>query len=209
MVSPHSESVFEHWDVFAEGVRKEIDRGWIVGPWSHVPTIPFRVVPGAAIPKPRQPGLFRTIWNASIPGPRLNNSAANNGSDVTIPIASNSSVIQPSYLAMAWLSIERVCLAVNILNSASIQTGFTVMGRGRDFDHWFKMFEMAQTEHWKACLFFAGKFYIDHRAQMGRVASAHLGQRTSFLITAIATHRVLHEVQKRLESNSFQPKLRA
>lgn len=70
---------------------------------------------------------------------------------------------------MGWLSIERVYLALNIMANAGNATRSLVMGRGRDFDHWFKVFPMAKPEHWKACLFFSGNFYVDYRAQMGRV----------------------------------------
>lgn len=53
--APHNISVYKHWKVFADSVSKEIGLGWMHGPHDFIPTIPFRVVPGAAIPKKRQP----------------------------------------------------------------------------------------------------------------------------------------------------------
>lgn len=52
-------------------MEKEIKAGWIRGTWSHPSTVPFLIVPGAAIPKPRRPDHYRIIWNASVPGPHL------------------------------------------------------------------------------------------------------------------------------------------
>lgn len=47
-------------------------------------------------------------------------------------------------------------------------------------------------------MFFLNHLYIDIRAQMGRVRSAHLGHRTSFLITAITMRHAACEFHKRM-----------
>lgn len=106
--APHSASVFKQWRAFADSVDKEIRLGWMQGPYDFVPTVPFPVVPGAAIPKPRQANKFRTIWNAYIPGQGLAGSGVSNGNGLELPVASNTAVVLPQYLAMAWISIQRV-----------------------------------------------------------------------------------------------------
>lgn len=50
--APHSISVYNHWQALAASVHKEIRNGWMQGPYNFIPTVPFRIVPGAAIPKP-------------------------------------------------------------------------------------------------------------------------------------------------------------
>lgn len=103
--APHSSSAYNHWDMFSASVRKEIEKGWIKGPWAVIPTAPFRVVPGAAIPKPRQPSKYRTIWNASVPGPRLGHNVVDNGIGIVLPVETKAAAVLPPYLAMAWMSI--------------------------------------------------------------------------------------------------------
>lgn len=49
------------------------------------------------------------------------------------------------------------------------------------------MLGTAESDLWKYVVFFEGKLYIDTRAQMGVLASAHYGQRLSFLVAAIGT----------------------
>lgn len=159
------------------------------GPWEFVPTVPFCVVLGAAIHKPRQPGKFRTIWNVSVPGPHLAKIGVDNGNFLVFPVASNAAAALPSYTAMACLSIERVCLSLHILAGVAVAAGETLQGISRDFAHWFKMFYMSRTEQRKGCVAFGNKMYIYVRAQMGRVVGAHLGQHTSFLISSIAMQR--------------------
>lgn len=127
--APHSASVYKQWPDFAASVRKEINLGWMEGPWNHIPTVPFRVVPGASIPKPRQPGTFRTKWNASIPGPHLSKSVVDTGNNQSLSVASNAVPVLPHYLAISWLSIERVCLHLHILASAAATTGESIWGR--------------------------------------------------------------------------------
>lgn len=62
---------------------------------------------------------------------------------------------------------------------------------------------MAQSEQRKTCIFFLNQMYIDVRAQMGRVKSVHLGQRTSFLITAISMSHTEREFQQRVKANDM------
>lgn len=49
--------------------------------------------------------------------------------------------------------------------------------------------------------------YIDVRAQMGRVFSAHLGQRTSFLIAALAMRRVAQDFHGEMKNGDVPAKL--
>lgn len=170
------------------------------GPWPFIPTIPFRVVLGYTIPKPRQPERYRTIWNASVAGPHIAKSAVDNGGCLTLPVKGNGAcvtllvactdgaVLTP-YKAMAWLSIELECFKLHILLGVASTGGKRIEQLSHDFSHWFKMFFVGHTEQWKACAFFCNPFYIDVRAQMGQLASSHLGQRTSFLNTLIAMRR--------------------
>lgn len=65
-------------------------------------------------------------------------------------------------------------------------------GRFRDYAHWFKIFLLLVIEHWKECVFFRNKLYLDLEVQMGTVAGTHLGKCESFLLTEIAmTHAVV------------------
>lgn len=63
---------------------------------------------------------------------------------------------------------------------------------------------MEQSEHWKACIFILNHIYIDVRAQMEGIASAHLGQRTSYLITAIAMKHAAREFHKRMSTDEIR-----
>lgn len=203
--APQSASVFKQWNSFADSMEKEIRMGWMTGPYDSIPTVPFRVVPGTAIPKPRQPTKFRTIWNASVPSPELLGSAVSNCSGMELPVASSTAAILPPYLAIAWMSIERVCVSLHVLAQVSIATGTQICGLGRNYAHWFIMFHMAQPKHWKSCVFFRNAFYVDVQAQMGRVASAHLVLRTSFLVNALSMQRAACEFEQRL-NNGTVPK---
>lgn len=130
-------------------------------------------------------------------------SAASNGDGIELPVAANAAAALPSYLEMAWMSIERVAMPLHILADLALQTGEKIRGRGRDYAHWFKMFSTAQTEQWKSCVFFRDRLYVDVRAQMGGVASAHLGQRTAFLITALEMSHVEAEFNQRMQRSAI------
>lgn len=90
----------------------------------------------------------------------------------------------PRHLAMIWLSIERVGRRITLLAQVANAAGERLSRRSRDFKSWFRMLRVTSTDIWKCFEFFRGVFYRDERMQMGRVASAHTGQRTSQLITA-------------------------
>lgn len=77
--APHSSTVYAHWATFHENVSQEIKDCWLVGPWQHPLAVPFRIIPGATMPKPRRPNACRNIFNRSVPGPRFTRSAASNG----------------------------------------------------------------------------------------------------------------------------------
>lgn len=47
------------------------------------------------------------------------------------------------------------------------------------------------------------RFYLDFQAQMGRVASAHLGQRASFLIAAVAMEKETQELKRRISRGTI------
>lgn len=139
------------------------------------------------------------MWNALVPGTHLTKSAVDNGNDVVLSVASNAADILPSYMAMAWLSIERLCTSLYVLAGAPHATGQPIERRIRDYSHWFKNFAMAKAKQWKARVIFCDYFYIDVRAQMGRMASAHLEKRTFFLIGAIDMSRVAQIFRKRMQ----------
>lgn len=118
--APHSVSLYTHWQVFADNINKEIEQGWMQGHYDFIPTLPFRVVTGAAIPRKRQPDKFHTIWNALVRGPLMACSEVGNGNGMNLPIVSSSAAALPPYLAMTWLSIERVCVLLQILADIAI-----------------------------------------------------------------------------------------
>lgn len=136
-----------------------------------------------------------------MPGPHLAKSAVYKGTDFVLPVASNAAEILPSYMTMPWLSIERVCSSLHIIAGAASATGQTIEGRRRYYSQWFKIVAMAKPEQWKARAFSCDSFYIELRTQMGRVASAHLGQRTSYLIAAIAMRRAAQVFRQRVQDD--------
>lgn len=95
------------------------------------------------------------------------------------------------------------CLSVHVLPYIATIKGDPMKRRGRDFAHWFKMFRMAQPEHCKSWVYFIDQSYIDVRAQMGRVSSAHLRQRASFLIMSISMRRAARELVQRLQQRTI------
>lgn len=76
-----------------------------MGQWNFSPTLPFLVIPGAAIPKLRQLGRFRIIWDASVPKQSSSQSAADNGGGITSLIATNMEAELQSYTSIAFVSI--------------------------------------------------------------------------------------------------------
>lgn len=146
---PPSDSIYEHWDVFKTNVEDEIDKDWMSTAWKHPPTIPFRFIPGAAIPKLRRPDKFRVIWNASIPWSNSPDSAVENGAGVRLPVATNAAAELPSFLALDWLSIEEVGEWMEIIAMISVQANIPLRGRTRDFASWFRMLNTAQVDWWK------------------------------------------------------------
>lgn len=146
--------------------------------------MPFRVIPSAAIPKLRQTGKLRIIWNASVPGPQLVNSDLDSSKGQLLPVAAKAAEALPPYKAMDWISIEQVCVSIHILAGVALSSRCSIQGRSRYLAHWFTMFLVAYPEQWKACVFFGNQFCVYIRAQMGRAASSYIGQRESFLITA-------------------------
>lgn len=164
-----------------------------------MPTIPFRVVLVAHIPKPRQPVKCRTICNSSVPGPNFTKISLHNGKGIVLLVSSKDAAVMPPYMDMALLSIKMRWTILNIPADIAQVSGEHIEGRSRDIVHCFKMFCIAHTEQWKACIFFGDLFYIYVRSQMGRVTSAHLEQRTSFLITAIAMRHAAREFHQQVQ----------
>lgn len=207
--APHRTSVFKHWEEFEKNMnKKEIRMGCIRGTWDCPPTVPFRSVPGTALTKPRRHYQYRIIWNESVPGPKSRQSIVSKGNEISAPVSTNVAAELPSYLAMAWISIDIVGHALDILATAAAATRETIQGRGRGFAHWFKMLRFAETELLKACVYFRGKFYKDYREQMGRVGSAHFGQRASALIAADAMRRSNHILQEYRNGDTLSPTLK-
>lgn len=85
--APHSRTVYAHWDTFVDNVRQEISDEWLKGAWSHPPAVPFRIIPGATIPKPRRPNAFHTICNGSVPGLTCPRGTVGNGAGCSRPVA--------------------------------------------------------------------------------------------------------------------------
>lgn len=197
--APHSGTVYAHWQTFVENVQQEIDDGWLKGAWPHPPAVSFRIVPGATIPKPRRPNAVRTIWNGSIPGPDCQRSAIDNGQGCVRLVATNAAARLPGALAMMWLSLERVSERLHVLAQVAQAAGERLSGRSRDFRAWFRMLRVTNTDLWKCCACFKGAFYRDERMQMGRVASAHTGQRTSQLIAAVLNKEVSDRTARLLD----------
>lgn len=133
--APHSASVCKQGTDLKASVCKEIRLGWVQGPWNFVPTVSFRVFPSATIRKPRQPCKFCTTWNASFLSPHLAKSVVDNCDQVVLHVASNAAAVLPSYMAIAFLSIERVYNSPHILAEATRISVESLDGRSRDFAH--------------------------------------------------------------------------
>lgn len=59
--APHIISVHKHWDAFDVNMCKEFEAGWMRVARSHPPSVSFRIVPGATIPKLRRPDRYLII----------------------------------------------------------------------------------------------------------------------------------------------------
>lgn len=103
-------------------------------------------------------------------------------------MAINAEAELPSYLTMVALSVERVYRELDMRSTAAIDLNVQIVGRGRDLTHWFRMLRFADPEIWKGCPAHSSEasVIIDIWEQMGRVASHHFEQLTSFLIEAAA-----------------------
>lgn len=65
--SPYSTPFFKQSTAFAVIMAKEIRLCWMQCPYNFIPTVPFRVIHGATVPKPVQTNNFIAFCNASLP----------------------------------------------------------------------------------------------------------------------------------------------
>lgn len=127
-------------------IKKKMQLGWMEGSWPFITTVPFRVFPGASIPKARQHGRFRTIINASLPSPHFAKSAVDKCADLSLPVESNVTDVLYPCMAMEWLSINRVCITLHVLSGVASAAVERIEGRSGGLVQWFKMFCVAHTE---------------------------------------------------------------
>lgn len=120
-------------------------------------------------------------------------------------MATNAAARLPSHLAMMWLSIESVGERLSVLAQVAKASGEPLTGRSRDFKSWFRILRIAESDLWKCCPFFNGHFYRDERMQMGRVASAHTGQRTFQLIVAIMNEDAAAQTDLLMARSALHP----
>lgn len=57
------------------------------------------------------------------------NSAVDNGNGFLLPVAVKAATVLPPYMAMAWISIERVCVSLHIVAGVALVSGSIIQGR--------------------------------------------------------------------------------
>lgn len=118
-------------------------------------------------------------------------------------MATNAAASPDSFRALEWLSIEQVNEWLKALAVIAIEAKLPLRGRTRDLDFWFRMLATEHTDWWKCLLLFIGAIHIDNLAQMGRVASVHLGKHLSFLLTSLASTAELVLFRHALSKNEI------
>lgn len=183
---PPSASIYKQWATFQNNVQSEIDKGWIAGPSQGVPMIPFRIVPVSVIPKPRRPDKFTVICNASLPGfpdPKRRSRLGRGQISSIYELGSGATHAHGLLVATHSASWRMDCDFSHSRKDLGVRIAWTNAGICLLVPH----ADNSDIRVVKKCvLFFSGNFYVDTRAQMGCVASAHSGQRLSFLIVALA-----------------------
>lgn len=144
------------------------------------PSIPFQVHHGSL--ELKKDGSPRFVWNGSWPKPGTTHSMLQDPNGVWNHISSNSNTVLPHELVYEWVAIASNSEMIEIVASGARASGIPLLGRGYDLRKWFRQLPIATTELWKFVVHANGGFREDQRMQMGRAASAHSGQRTSFLI---------------------------
>lgn len=175
---------YKHRDVSKANIKDEIEKDWMSTTWSHPPTITSRVIPGAAISKPRCNNTLGVIRNTFIHQSNSPDSAIENGTGVRIPIPTNAAVELPSIPSLSSLSIKQFVEWLEILATISVKAKLPLRGR---IAFWFQMLSTAWVEWWKCLSSVLGSFSIYKRANIGRLASAYSEQCLLVFLVAFAS----------------------
>lgn len=108
-----------------------------------------------------------------------------NWRDVWKPLAPNPNVERPDACDYDRSSIEANCEALDILSETQEATGLPLFGKTYDLTKWFRQLALADGELGKQVVHLDGGFRQDRRLQMGSAASAHNGQRVTFLLVGL------------------------
>lgn len=158
---PPAASTYNHFDVYAANISADIRKGWISMPLPVTRTIPFCIVPGDAIPKPRQPEKFRVIANASVPTPRHLQIAIRTPTGKRIPVLTNATARLPASFSFTWASIDDATESILILARAAKVGSMVLRGRPCDYVKWFRQLATRRDEHWKSLLALLDQLWID------------------------------------------------
>ncbi|KAJ1449016.1 hypothetical protein M885DRAFT_573436 [Pelagophyceae sp. CCMP2097] len=93
-----------------------------------------------------------------------------------------------------WSTIEVNAEAVAVLGTARRRAGVGMRGGVIDLSKWFRQMAVASTEWTKQCLNWRGLYYLDVRMQMGKVSSANVAQRVTFVLVAACERRLDYEI---------------
>lgn len=84
-----------------------------------------------------------------------------------------------------WMAIEDTLEAAAVLGEAAHAGKCNLYARTWDLFKWFRMLATALPDRWKSQINLPDGYREDRRTQMGRAASAHIGQRVAMLIVQL------------------------
>lgn len=113
---------------------------------------------------------------------------AGNGAGIALTVASNAT--EEMRLPCKGLDVYIASLTCDRSSRLPVNCcREPILGRRRDFVHCFKISLGTDPGLWKACFVFMQQFYVGVTTQIRCVASAHLREGTSFVISTVAMRR--------------------
>ncbi|KAJ1449182.1 hypothetical protein M885DRAFT_573177 [Pelagophyceae sp. CCMP2097] len=184
--------------LYEKTLAKEVGLGWTL-PGRYFPHVfPALVRPGGSRRKPatadEPDGSSRNLVDASWPKEGTPWAFARDSDGVLRLLASNANTDVGAIPPIEWSTVEVNAEAAAILGTACRRAGVGMRGGVIDLSKWFRQMVVASTEWTKQCLNWRGQYYLDVRMQMGKVSSANVAQRVTFLLVAACERRLDSEI---------------
>lgn len=191
--SSNQASAVEHAVGFQKTLSGEMDKGYFhpASPAKDFLAVPLRKSAWGGVVKAN--GSIRNIADESLKGLKHAEDEYFTDEDGNVRFyASNRNHDADTLLEFSWLSVSDVCCAISILlfvvSIAPLAGG--LLGQCYDLKGWFRQMEVSRCDWYKQCGAWKGEYYMDMRSQMGRVCSAHICQRISFMIAIILLYAI-------------------